>query len=424
MICTFGRVEAESGQHKTERSIVIRRYSIGLGLILVAFSGSAAAVKPLNEFVRDGLLREGVMAYAAPTNNAGRFSLATLQVLEGLQRFVVGFNKLGLNPELARSGIPFLRVVIPSRQQVPSEAATFEKVAAVFGKLRTALREANATLSGVDEVEFGVEVNLSQARMDFDGDGIVATNEFLLASIGRPLGIRATQPTGQDLVIRFDSADAVWLKGYTHFLSGVLDILMAYDWTPVWNQCAHLVFSNPEPIPPIAQHAEVGNRNEMLQIVDFIAALHDMRLELIQKDGLRDARDEFRAMISCSRECWQRVGAESDDEHEWLPSPTQIGPGGAKITAQQIEGWQHVLNELDAILQGQKLLPHWRIKAGEGISIEKFVNSPPRLDAVLLIQGSAFIPYLEEGPISDQETWRTLTQPFGPGFAMFAIWSN
>jgi hypothetical protein len=395
-----------------------------LGLILVAVSGLAAPVKPLDEFVRDGLLRDGVMAYAAPTDNAGRFSLATLQALEGLQEFVLGFNKLGLNPELARSGIPFLRAVIPTRQQVPSEIATREKVAAVFGKLRIALREANATLSEMDEAEFGVEVNLSQARMDFDGDGIVATNELLLASIGRPLGIRAAQPTGQDLVIRFDKGDAAWLKGYTHFLSGLLYILMAYDWTPVWNQCAHLVFRNPEPMPPIAQHAGAGSRREMFQIVDSIAAIHDMRLELIQQNGLRDARDEFRAMVACSRECWQQVLAETDDEHEWLPSPTQTGPGGAKVTAQQIEGWQHVLNELDAILQGQKLLPHWRIRTGEGISIEKLVNSPPRLDAVLLIQGSAFIPYLEEGPISDRETWRTLTQPFGPGFAMFAIWSN
>lgn len=401
-----------------------RRYSMVLGLIFAAVSVSEATVKPLDEFVRDGLLSEGLAAYAAPTDNAGRFSLATLQALEGLQQFVVGLNKLGLNPELARSGIPFLRVVPSTRQQAPSEVATPEKVAAIFGKLRIALRAANATLSKMDETAFGVTVNLSQMRMDFDGDGTVVTNELLLASIGRTMGLPAAQPTGQDLVVHFDNADAAWLKGYTHFLSGVLDILMAYDWTPVWKQCAHHVFNRPEPMPPIAQHAVAGNRGEMFQIVDYIAALHDMRLDLVREHGLRDARDEFRAMISCSRECWQRALAETDDEHEWLPSPTQTGPGGAKVTAQQIEGWQHVLNELDAILQGQKLLPHWRIRAGEGISIEKLVNAPPTLDVVLLIQGSAFIPYLEEGPVSDRETWRRLIEPFGPGFAMFAIWSN
>ena len=51
---SFGWVEVESGQHKAGRTIVIGRYSIGLGSILEALSGSAAAVKPLDEFVRDG----------------------------------------------------------------------------------------------------------------------------------------------------------------------------------------------------------------------------------------------------------------------------------------------------------------------------------------------------------------------------------
>ncbi len=406
------------------KTIMHIRSVVGVGLVLAALSSAAETAKPLDAFIRDGRIRDGLAAYASPAGNGERFSLGMLQAIDGLQQFVAGFNKLGINPELARSGIPFFRVVVPSEQPVPGEGTTPEQVAALFGNLRASLRKANATLTAVDGKDFGVPVNVSQARMDINGDGTVNTNELLMASIGRSMRISARDMAGQDLVIRFDSADAAWLKGYTHFLSGVLDILMAYDWMPVWNQCAHLVFSNPKPIPPIAQHAAIGNRRDMGQWLDFIAALHDMRLELIQKDGLRRARDEFRGMISSSRVCWQRVLAETDDEHEWLPGPTQTGPGGAKITAQQIEGWQLVLNELESILQGQKLLPHWRIKAGEGINVEKFVNSPPRLDMVLLIQGSAFIPYLEEGPMSDRDTWQRLIQPFGPGFPMFALWSN
>lgn len=38
--------------------------------------------------------------------------------------------------------------------------------------------------------------------------------------------------------------------------------------------------------------------------------------------------------------------------------------------------------------------------------------------------GSVLLPYVEEGPVSDTETWRALTGPFGPGFFQFAIWSN
>ena len=272
--------------------------------------------------------------------------------------------------------------------------------------------------------EFGVTVNVSQARMDLDGDGAVATNEMLLASLGRPLGLPTHNSDGSDVVIRFDRADAAWLRGYTHFLSGILEILTAYDWMPVWNQCAHEVFSNPQPVPPIALHSAAGERGNMRQAADFIAAIHEMRLELTHPDGLRQARDDFRAMIGCSRTCWERILAETDDDHEWLPAPAQTGPGGAKVAAQQIEGWQQVLNELEAILNGDKLLPHWRVKPGEGINLDKLVQAPPRLDPVLLIQGSALIPYLQEGPVSDSGTWRKLMEPFGPGFSRFAIWSN
>lgn len=401
-----------------------KRYFIGVCLALVALSGYAEPLKPLDGFIRDGRFRDGMAAYVVPANDAERFSLAMLEALDGLQQFVAGFNKLGINLELARSGLPFLRVIGPKPQQQSNDVATPENVSALFIDLKTSLQRANATLSKVRGEDFGVTVNVSQARMDLDGDGIVGSNEMVLAAMGRPLGLPVRDADGQDVVIRFDSADAVWLKGYTHFLSGVLGVLTAYDWMPVWNQCAHVVFRNPLPAPPIAKHSAAMGHENMSQAADLIAAVHEMRLELVRKNGLRQARDDFRAMIECSRICWKRVLSETDDDHEWLPSPTQTGPGGAKVTAQQIEGWQHVLNELDAILKGDKLLPHWRLKPGEGINIDKLVNSPPRLDIILLIQGSALIPYLQEGPISDQDTWRNLMAPFGPGFTRFAIWSN
>jgi hypothetical protein len=331
----------------------LHRFAIRLSLALLALWGGAAAqaAPALDDFLRDGKLREGLKAYAAPTNNAERFSLAVLQALDGFQQFSTGFNQLGFNPEisreLARSRLPFLRMAKPNGKPGSRGVVTPEKIARLFGDLKEALRRANATLAAVNEEPFGVNVNWSQARLDLDGDGSVATNELLLVSLGRNFGLAARGPADEDLVIRFDSADAVWLKGYTHFLMGLLDVLTAYDWMPVWNQCAHRIFCNPKPLPPIAQysdHAKTGRGFDEALMADLIAALHEMRLEPIQKDGLRKARDEFRAMIACSRVCWQRVLAETDNDHEWLPSPTQTGPRGAEITAEQIEGWRQVLD--------------------------------------------------------------------------------
>ena len=401
---------------------MIRNPLILPGLLLLAISGAASTPETLDGFLREGRIKEGLTAYAAPSGNAGQFSLGVLQALDGLQQFSAGMRNVGINPEFIQSGIPFFRVVVPGRLQNPKEPATPAKVARLFQDLRASLRRANATLARIGDEEFGVEVNLSQVRLDLDGDGQCSTNELLLASLGQTLGLAAQARGGREVVVRFDSADAAWLKGYTHLLSGMLDLLLAYDWRPVWDQCAHVVFLHPEPRPPLARFSQEGP--VFLQWADLIAAVHDMRLNLMDKDGPRRARDEFKAMISCSRICWQRVLAETDDQKEWLPSPRQTGPGGAQITQDQVDGWQRVLDELDAIANGKKLLPHWRMKPGVGINVEKLVASPPPLDLVLLIQGSALVPYLEEGAVSDQQTWGQLTRAFGGGFFRFAIWSN
>jgi hypothetical protein len=401
---------------------MIRKHLLRLGLLLLAIPGAASTPETLDGFLREGRIKEGLTAFATPSGEAGRFSLGVLQALDGLQQFSAGMHNVGINPAFIQSGIPFFRVVVPGRLQNPKEPATPAKVARLFQDLRASLRRANATLAKVGDEEFGVEVNLSQVRLDLDGDGQCSTNEMLLVSLGRTFGLPAQARDSRDVIVRFDSADAVWLKGYTHFLSGMLDLLLAYDWRPVWDQCAHVVFLQPEPLPPMARFSQGGQGFD--QWVDLIAAVHDMRLNLIDKDGPRRARDEFKTMVTCSRICWQRVLAETDDQKEWLPSPRQTGPSGATITQAQVDAWKRVLDELDAIASGKKLLPHWRMKPGVGINVEKLVASPPPLDLVLLIQGSALIPYLEEGAVSDRGTWSQLTRAFEGGFFRFAIWSN
>lgn len=75
----------------------------------------------------------------------------------------------------------------------------------------------------MDDREFGVEVNESQIRADFDGDGKCLPEEKLVGSLGRVLGLAARSQDESDIIVRFDRADAMWLRGYTHFLAGVLE---------------------------------------------------------------------------------------------------------------------------------------------------------------------------------------------------------
>ena len=68
------------------------------------------------------------------------------------------------------------------------------------------------------------------------------------------------------------------------------------------------------------------------------------------------------------------------------------------MTQEQIDGWMLLLDEFEALLKGEKLLPHWRFD--KGINLRRIFLEPTTFDVVLLIQGSAAIPYLEDGELS------------------------
>lgn len=374
----------------------------------------------LDGYLRAGKLQDGLNAFAKPANDGERFSLAVLQTLQGVQQFSDGASKLGIKQTLGRS-LPFFRI-LPAAQpsSAPAEVATPEKVRALFTNLRESLKKANATLAKVGDSEFKVQVNLSQVYLE-NKDGTPSSP--LLASLNRIMNTNAASE--QDLVVNFDSADAAWLKGYTHLLTGILEVLMAYDWSPVWNQMAYLLFTSPNPMPPLAKYAVSGQGQGPSDWADMIAAVHELRLEVKDGEGLKRAMVEFRSVIACSRVCWTRILAETDDDLEWLPSPKQKGPRGTVVTQAQIDGWTSVLNELDAILSGKKLLPHWRIINGMGINVARLVQNPPKLDLVLMVQGSAFVPFIEGGDVSSSTRWQQLMAPFGRGgFMSFALWSN
>jgi hypothetical protein len=183
------------------------RNLIQLGLLLFALPVMAAAPRTLDAYLSEGRVQDGMVAFANAKDNAGRFSLALLQALDGLQQFSAGSGKLGVSGEALRGGLPFFRVMMPmsmpppGARSGPAPVATPEQVAALFTALRDSLKAANATLATMDAKEFKARVNLSRARLDFDGDGIVASDEMLMAKMGRVLGLPTQTPPGQDLLL-------------------------------------------------------------------------------------------------------------------------------------------------------------------------------------------------------------------------------
>jgi hypothetical protein len=128
--------------------------------------------------------------------------------------------------------------------------------------------------------------------------------------------------------------------------------------------------------------------------------------------------------------------AETDDDDEWLPNPQQHGRLEIPVTQSMIDSWRGVLAEMEEILEGRKLVPFWRDyvrvlgpgqpipETGRGVNLRRVFHEPADFDLVLTLQGTAVVPYLEEGPLSRPETWNNLLRVFRGQFFGFAMWFN
>ena len=100
--------------------------------------------------------------------------------------------------------------------------------------------------------------------------------------------------------------------------------------------------------------------------------------------------------------------------------------------------WFRLMDEMDQILQGKRLLPFWRGIPGGitpfasslptnpelGINLRKVFTEPRPFDLVLCIQGTGLQPFLEKGPQTDPGTWQEISQAFQGQFLIFALWLN
>ncbi len=94
------------------------------------------------------------------------------------------------------------------------------------------------------------------------------------------------------------------------------------------------------------------------------------------------------------------------------------------------------LDEMEAILQGKKLIPYWREyhrswtggsvipEKGLGINFKKFFSEPQDFDLILTMQGTNMEPYLEVGSLSTPRAWSRMTGVFRGQFFGFAVWFN
>jgi hypothetical protein len=404
------------------------------GLCLYGVATPARAASELVETVQTSLNAGETAAAAAaaeerlktePGDDEARFALGAIQFLQAIERMGQAFYRYGLNNgerTAALSGLPFLRLPVPSN---PSpEPIDYEKLRGVLAALVDDLAKAEATLASVESTNIDLPINLGLVRIDLDGDGNGSEEEALSRILERIAQGSFDAAAAGPMLVDFDASDVPWLRAYCHLLSAIAEFPLAYDWREAFEATFHGVF--PSAGLPIGKLERLPTSDEMgwfAPAADLIAFIHLLHWPVAEPARLQSVLAHLEAMPPLSRENWRRIDAETDNRKEWLPNPRQTGVLPSSVVTQEaIDGWLMLLDEYEAVLQGKKLLPHWRF--GKGINLRRLFLEPTTFDLVLLIQGTAAIPYLEDGEMTSGDTWRRIGELLGGDFFGYALWFN
>lgn len=315
--------------------------------------------------------------------------------------------------------IPFLRLPIPEN---PSpEPFTGEVLADMFQTIVTDLAQARAALDKIGNADtVAVSINTADLWFDINMNTRRDPGEDLLATAGMGFGVDPSDPVTLP-PIRFDTADAAWLSAYAHLLSGISEIILAFDPATAIDKV----------IPAgAAMNAARGidQYTSLNQEIPMFADLGGTIIYALERQPdvtrTRAAHAHFLDMIADNKTFWARVARETDNTDEWIPNATQISVLPIPFPPQTGAAWQAILADAEAVLNGDLLLPHWRLGDNAGINLHAMFQTPPPLDIAGVLQGWTVLPYVEQGDLIDQTSLMAFWQLVGSATPLYMIILN
>ncbi len=376
--------------------------------------------------------RDRLESAANEGNDLAAFVAGTAMFFDAVQ---------GFGTELARHGfespssfmVPLFRLPVP--ENTAPEPLDYVKFRKIFEDFEARLAASSVRMGSVSETaEIAIDVDFANFGLDLNGDGAISKQESVAAIIQaiQPGGRRNSDPP-DSMSFRFDRADGYWLQGYANFLMAALDFWLAHDFEQAFNESFHMFFPRAalplqdDLVPDFEDDRDAGILLSEWKLIDFVSLIHLTNWEVAHPDRRADTRRHLLQMIALSRKNWQAILAETDNEREWLPGPHQPGVNlltGLEVGDAQVKGWHDALQVAEDLLNGDKLLAHFRF-FGKGFNIQRFFDEPQRFDFVMTLTGPGAVPYMEAGEIVSQREWREVTRQFGRGgFTPFAIWFN
>jgi hypothetical protein len=402
---------------------------ITMVVLNVTLQPTNAAIAPLPDpYLTSGRLIDGEKDFINYLKNnqkddKARFGLGVIQLMRGTETLMQSLYKYGMNPSPFASSFPFLRLPVPPNPK--PQLLTYDGLQQVFQTWIDDLTTVRNTLEPVKDQNVKLAIRLGVIRLDFNGDGKFEDSEMLWKIFNAVTGSDVTAKQAEQFLIAFDRGDALWLQGYTNVLGAISEFLRAYDSRELFNACAHLFFKNIDtPHRFLLSSQNPQEFGSMEEIFDAIAAIHLMKFPLAEPQRMTKILEHMRAVVSLSRESWQSILAETDNDREWLPNPKQKSViNNAIVTSEMINTWLSALDEMELILDGKKNLPFWR-DPKSSINFAKIFTNPSNFDLISWVQGTAATPYLEKGKVTDMNIWNAIQGAFGANLFNFVVWFN
>jgi hypothetical protein len=235
-------------------------------------------------------------------------------LVRAITQYYITSRRLGLE---LRSNASSPRNIDVSRiRHLFSEAES--DLSRVSDDLDIALRDRNISL----------ELTPSAWQCDWNMDGDVDDDDARLFQVEH-------DENGGDLpdddprrtpTIRFDYADVQWASAYIHFHRAVFDLLLSYDWS---------VFTRLNIMHP--------NENGIFVI------------KLLDPGRIKALRGHLIAGLEMSNASRKSILAETDDDREWIPSPSQKSRAlTLPMTKELFATWDTIVNGLLRICRGEE----------------------------------------------------------------------
>ncbi len=319
---------------------------------------------------------------------------------------------------------PILR--LPFEPNPNPEAFDPGVVTAIFESLTADMEQARVPLSQItDDDAVALDIALKDIWFDIDGSGTRDAAEGLMAVTGGTFFDGwSPQASAQDTLpaIRFDTSDAAWLGAYTHLLSGLGELVLAYAPT----EAIRDIHAASQEMSALMPDAQPDYLNAMITpAADHIAMLYYALQQQPDPQHTRAAKAHLLAMIGENQRFWKLVESETDNDSEWIPSSRQISALGIAMPPETGARWLAVLDDAKALLEGEKLVPHWRLgEAAAGINLARLLDDPIPVDIVGWIHGAALLPYIEPGIPVSAENWRQFEWMLSGDAPLMALWLN